>query len=82
MLTWVTIFLIVSIVAGLYGFGGYASFTAQAAKLSFFFFSTLFVISLIYSFLPEPKSQGNEIGKKKKVSVIFFKEESVTDVKG
>ncbi|NDD58950.1 MAG: DUF1328 domain-containing protein [Chlamydiae bacterium] len=55
MLTLATIFLIVGIICGLYGFSGDKSFSSYAGKFLFFIFTTLFIISLIYSFLPEPK---------------------------
>ncbi|MEI8329597.1 MAG: DUF1328 domain-containing protein [Chlamydiia bacterium] len=54
MLIWSIIFLITGIIAGLYGFGGDGKFTSQAAKCCSFIFTTLFILSLIYSFLPEP----------------------------
>ncbi|NDD58916.1 MAG: DUF1328 domain-containing protein [Chlamydiae bacterium] len=56
MLTWAAIFLITGVVAGLYGFGGEPSFGIKVAKGCFFIFTTLFALSLIYSFLPEQKS--------------------------
>ena len=57
MLTWSTVFLIISIILGLYGFAGDSKFTSQAAKCFCGIFTILFIISLIYSFLPEPRKE-------------------------
>ena len=47
MLGWTLTFLIIAIVAGLLGFGVIASAFAGAAKIAFFIFLVLFVVSLI-----------------------------------
>jgi len=47
MLYWALVFLIVAIVAGLLGFGAVAFAAAGIAKLLFFLFLILFVISLV-----------------------------------
>ena len=57
MLTWSTVFLIISIILGLYGFAGDSKFTSQAAKCFCGIFTILFIISLIYSVLPEPQKE-------------------------
>ncbi|NDE82081.1 MAG: DUF1328 domain-containing protein [Chlamydiia bacterium] len=64
MLTWSTVFLIISIILGLYGFAGDSKFTSQAAKCFCGIFTILFIISLIYSFLPEPRKEyaGQQTG--------------------
>jgi uncharacterized membrane protein YtjA (UPF0391 family) len=47
MLYWALIFLVVAIVAALFGFGVIASGAATIAKVLFFVFLVLFVVSLI-----------------------------------
>ena len=48
MLGWAVIFLIIALVAAVFGFGGIAVASAGIAKLLFFIFLVLFVISLIF----------------------------------
>ena len=48
MLGWAVMFLIIAIVAAIFGFGGIAAASAGIAKLLFFIFLALFVISLIF----------------------------------
>ena len=59
MLTLATIFLIVGIISGLYGFSEERNFSSYAGKFLFFVFMTLFIISLIYSFLPDQVEMKN-----------------------
>jgi len=47
MLRYAFIFLIVALIAALFGFGGIASTAAGIAKVLFFIFIVLFVISLL-----------------------------------
>jgi uncharacterized membrane protein YtjA (UPF0391 family) len=47
MLTWTIVFLIVALIAGALGFGGVASTASGIAKVLFFIFLVLFVVSLI-----------------------------------
>jgi uncharacterized membrane protein YtjA (UPF0391 family) len=47
MLYWALVFLVVAIVAGLLGFGAVAFAAAGIAKLLFFLFLILFVVSLV-----------------------------------
>jgi uncharacterized membrane protein YtjA (UPF0391 family) len=47
MLGWSAVFFIISIVAGLFGFGVIASASAGIAKILFFVFIVLFLISLV-----------------------------------
>lgn len=47
MLYWTLMFLLISIVAGLLGFGVISSAFAGAAKIAFVFFVLLFLASLI-----------------------------------
>lgn len=46
MLYWTILFLIVAIVAGVLGFGGIAFAAAGIAKILFFFFLIVFILSL------------------------------------
>lgn len=55
MLKLALLFFIVSLVAGVFGFGGIATATAGIAKILFFIFIVLFLITLIL---------GISIGKK------------------
>jgi uncharacterized membrane protein YtjA (UPF0391 family) len=48
MLGWAVMFLIIALVAAVFGFGGIAAASAGIAKLLFFIFLVLFVISLIF----------------------------------
>ena len=47
MLYWALVFLVVAIVAGLLGFGAIAFAAAGIAKLLFFLFLILFLVSLV-----------------------------------
>lgn len=47
MLRWTIIFLVVAIIAAVFGFGGIAAGAAGIAKVLFFIFIVLFLISLI-----------------------------------
>ena len=45
---WAVVFLIIALMAAIFGFGGIAAASAGIAKLLFFIFLVLFVISLIF----------------------------------
>lgn len=47
MLKWAVIFLVVALIAALFGFGGIASASAGIAQILFFIFIALFVIALV-----------------------------------
>ncbi len=47
MLRWTITFIILAIIAGIFGFGGIAAGATSIAKILFFFFIVLFIISLI-----------------------------------
>lgn len=47
MLTWTIIFLVVALIAGLFGFGGIASTATGIARVLFFIFLVLFAVSLL-----------------------------------
>lgn len=49
MLGWVITFLIIALIAAALGFGGLAGTAVGLAKLVFYIFLVLFVISLVYS---------------------------------
>jgi uncharacterized membrane protein YtjA (UPF0391 family) len=51
MLQWALIFLVVAIVAGALGFGGIAIISVELARILFFIFLVLFVVSLIAGLL-------------------------------
>ncbi len=48
MLRWAVIFFIIAIVAALFGFGNIAAGATDIAKILFFLFVILFLISLIF----------------------------------
>ncbi|GAA5784961.1 hypothetical protein GCM10007860_03300 [Chitiniphilus shinanonensis] len=47
MLKWALIFFVVSVIAGLFGFGGIAAGAAAIAKILFFIALALFVLCLV-----------------------------------
>ena len=47
MLGWAVAFLVIALIAALFGFGGIASASAGIAQIIFFVFIALFVIALI-----------------------------------
>ncbi len=47
MLRWTVIFLVIALIAALFGFGVIASGAAGIAKILFFVFLILFIVSLI-----------------------------------
>ena len=47
MLRWAVIFLIISLIAALFGFTGISAAAAGIAKVLFFIFVTLFVLALV-----------------------------------
>lgn len=55
MLRWSLVFLIVAIIAAMFGFGVIAQGTYMAAKILFFLFLVLFVVSLIAGTLRAPR---------------------------
>ena len=48
MLRWAAAFFIIAIIAALFGFGGIASGASDIARVCFFFFLVIFVVSLIW----------------------------------
>lgn len=51
MLQWALIFLVVAVIAGAMGFGGIAIISVELARVLFFVFLVLFVVSLIAGLL-------------------------------
>ena len=47
MLRWAAVFLILALIAAVFGFGGIAATSAEIAKLLFFVFLIVFAVSLI-----------------------------------
>ena len=47
MLNWALTFLVIALIAAVFGFGGIAVASAGLAKLCFFIFLVLFVVSLV-----------------------------------
>lgn len=47
MLYWAAVFLIIAIVAAVFGFGGVASAAGDIAQVLFFIFLVLFVVSIV-----------------------------------
>ena len=48
MLRWALGFFIIAIIAGVLGFGGIATGAADIARICFFFFIVIFLVSLIW----------------------------------
>lgn len=51
MLRWSLTFFIVAIIAAVFGFGGIASGASEIARVLFFFFLVIFVVSLVWGLL-------------------------------
>ena len=51
MLRWAIIFLIIAIIAAVFGFGGIATTAGSMAQILFYIFVVLFVISLLFGLL-------------------------------
>ena len=47
MLSWALTFLVLALIAALFGFGGIATASASIAKFLFFLFVDMFVVSLV-----------------------------------
>lgn len=54
MLRWAVIFLIIAIIAAVFGFGGIAEGATDIAQILFYIFLVLFVISLIFGGFRRP----------------------------
>jgi uncharacterized membrane protein YtjA (UPF0391 family) len=51
MLNWAIAFLVIALVAAVLGFGGIAGTAIELAKIVFYVFIALFLISLLYSLM-------------------------------
>ena len=49
MLRWALGFFIIAVIAGILGFGGIATGAADIARICFFFFIVIFVVSLVWA---------------------------------
>lgn len=47
LLSWTVLFLVVALIAGVFGFGGIAAESTGIAKILFFIFLVLFIIGLV-----------------------------------
>ena len=56
MLYWSAIFFIISIIAAVFGFGGIAAGAVDVARVLFFIFLILFVISLLTGVIRRPRN--------------------------
>jgi uncharacterized membrane protein YtjA (UPF0391 family) len=54
MLRWAITFLVIAIIAAVFGFGGVAEGAADIAQILFYIFVVLFVISLIFGGFRRP----------------------------
>ncbi|MCF6157284.1 MAG: DUF1328 domain-containing protein [wastewater metagenome] len=55
MLYWAIVFFIISIIAAVFGFGDIAAATSGIAKILFFIFIVLFIISLVVGLIRRPR---------------------------
>jgi len=55
MLRWAFAFFIIAIVAGVLGFGGIAAGASDIARVCFFFFVVIFVVSLVWGLMTGKK---------------------------
>jgi uncharacterized membrane protein YtjA (UPF0391 family) len=53
MLRWSLIFFIVAIVAAVFGFGGIAAGATEIARVLFFLFVVIFLVSLVWGLMTE-----------------------------
>jgi uncharacterized membrane protein YtjA (UPF0391 family) len=58
MLRWSLIFFIISLIAAALGYGGLAADTAEIAKILFFIFLAIFVVTLILGLIAGEKLFG------------------------
>jgi len=57
MLYWTIVFFVISLIAALFGFTGIAIAFAGIAKILFFIFVVLFVLTLIFGWRRRPPSE-------------------------
>lgn len=51
MLRWSLAFFVIAIIAGVLGFGGVAAGAADIARVCFFFFIVIFLVSLVWGLM-------------------------------
>lgn len=51
MLYWALVFLVIALIAGLFGFGGVAATSMGMAQILFFIFIVLFLVTLVANLL-------------------------------
>jgi uncharacterized membrane protein YtjA (UPF0391 family) len=56
MLRWALLFLVVAIIAAVFGFGGIAAGATDIARILFFVFLVLFVVSLLTGAFRTPRA--------------------------
>jgi uncharacterized membrane protein YtjA (UPF0391 family) len=56
MLYWAIVFLVVALVAALFGFGGIATAAAGIARILFGLFLILFIVFLVVSLIGRPRT--------------------------
>ena len=54
MLYWAAVFFVIAVIAAVFGFGGIAAASTGIAKILFFIFLVLFLVSLIFGFARRP----------------------------
>lgn len=59
MLRWSAIFLVIAVIAAALGFGGIASDAAEIAKVLFFIFLAVFVVTLVLGLAAGKKVAGS-----------------------
>jgi len=60
MLRWSAVFLVIAIIAAALGYGGIAADAAEIAKVLFFIFLGIFVVTLILGFVAGEKLFGRK----------------------
>ena len=58
MLRWALAFFIIAIIAGILGFGGIATGAADIARICFFFFIVVFLVSLVWGLVTGRSPRG------------------------
>jgi uncharacterized membrane protein YtjA (UPF0391 family) len=59
MLKWSFLFLIISLIAAAFGFGGIAADAAEIAKILFFIFLVILLVTLVLGLMAARKITGN-----------------------
>lgn len=54
MLYWAAVFFVIALVAALFGFGGIAAGAAEIAKVLFFIFLVVFLVTLLLGLFRRP----------------------------